>query len=60
MPLSQQNGLNWLGPIKIQVHNWPDILEKASEHKNLPLDMGLEPIRANIFQQTEFTFSMEV
>jgi len=30
--------------IKIQVQNWPDILENASEHKNLPLDMGLEPI----------------
>ena len=50
MPLSQQEGLNWLVPIKIQVHKWPDILEKVSEHKNLPLD---------IFQQTEFTFFHE-
>ena len=60
MPLSQQEGLNWLGPIKIQVHNWPDILEKASKQQNLPLDMGFGANRANIFQQTEFTFSMEV
>jgi len=56
VPLSQQKGLNWLGPIKIQVHNWPDILEKASEHKNLPLDMGLEPIGQIFFNRLIYIF----